>query len=197
MRNVMTANAYQTILNHLPIPVFLMDSEVRIQAHNEAAHALLLQTTDAVHQKKFGDALHCISSANGCGRGPECQECPIRSAVDASGRGVKAVRVKTEINFMHGGQRKPIYALITVAPIRFTDGLLHVVALEDVTELCELRQIIPICAGCKKIRGEDGAWEQIESYLHRNSTAALSHGLCPDCVKTWMSEERGNIQGAE
>ena len=42
--------------------------------------------------------------------------------------------------------------------------------------------LIPICAGCKKVRGDEGYWQQIESYLHVHSEAELSHGLCPDCA---------------
>ncbi|MAE97317.1 MAG: hypothetical protein CL910_21915 [Deltaproteobacteria bacterium] len=45
-----------------------------------------------------------------------------------------------------------------------------------------LRGIIPICAECKKIRREDGAWEQLELYLAEHSLADFSHGLCDDCL---------------
>ena len=43
--------------------------------------------------------------------------------------------------------------------------------------------LIPICAGCKKIRDDEGFWQQLESYLSRHSDAIFSHGLCPECVK--------------
>jgi PAS domain S-box-containing protein len=41
--------------------------------------------------------------------------------------------------------------------------------------------LLPICATCKKIRNEQGAWEQMEGYITRRSEAAFSHGICPDC----------------
>jgi hypothetical protein len=43
--------------------------------------------------------------------------------------------------------------------------------------------LIPICAGCKKIRDDEGFWQQLESYISRHSDAVFSHGLCPECVK--------------
>lgn len=49
--------------------------------------------------------------------------------------------------------------------------------------ISELREIIPICSYCKNIRNDSGYWEQVESYLHKYTEAALSHGICPDCAK--------------
>jgi hypothetical protein len=66
-----------------------------------------------------------------------------------------------------------------------------------VLELCLFRRLLgrikilegflPICAGCKKIRHQD-QWEQIESYISKNSLACFSHSLCPDCQKKLYPE---------
>lgn len=53
---------------------------------------------------------------------------------------------------------------------------------EALARIKVLGGLIPICAGCKKVRGDEGYWQQIESYLHVHSEAELSHGLCPDCA---------------
>lgn len=53
-------------------------------------------------------------------------------------------------------------------------------ALEHVRTL---RGIIPICASCKKIRDDEGYWEQIETYVQKHSEADFSHGICPECAK--------------
>jgi hypothetical protein len=42
---------------------------------------------------------------------------------------------------------------------------------------------LPICASCKKIRDDNGYWNQIESYIKEHSEAEFSHGICPKCVK--------------
>lgn len=46
-----------------------------------------------------------------------------------------------------------------------------------------LKGLIPICANCKKVRGDDGFWEQVEVYIRDHSEADFSHSICPNCVK--------------
>ncbi len=50
-------------------------------------------------------------------------------------------------------------------------------------EIHTLRGIIPICSHCKKIRTDEGYWQQLEVYISRHSDALFSHGICPDCVR--------------
>jgi hypothetical protein len=47
----------------------------------------------------------------------------------------------------------------------------------------QLSGMLPICASCKKIRNDEGYWEQIEAYLKDHSEVNFSHGICPDCAK--------------
>ena len=51
------------------------------------------------------------------------------------------------------------------------------------SEIKQLRGILPICAECKKIRDDNGYWHQVESYVHNHTEAEFSHGICPDCMK--------------
>lgn len=50
-------------------------------------------------------------------------------------------------------------------------------------EIGELRQILPICSHCKKIRDDEGYWNQLEQYLLEHNDVTFSHGICPDCEK--------------
>lgn len=52
-------------------------------------------------------------------------------------------------------------------------------ALNDVRELSGM---LPICSSCKKIRDDEGYWNQIESYIRKHTNADFSHGLCPGCA---------------
>jgi hypothetical protein len=58
-------------------------------------------------------------------------------------------------------------------------------ALRDVRTL---EGFIPICAWCKKIRDDEGYWNQIEEYIQRRSAASFSHGICPDCMEKQYGE---------
>ena len=51
------------------------------------------------------------------------------------------------------------------------------------TEIQNLKELLPVCANCKKVRNEDGEWQPLEKYLHDSSGTSVSHGICPDCRK--------------
>ena len=46
-----------------------------------------------------------------------------------------------------------------------------------------LRGLLPICSSCKKIRDDNGYWNQIEFYIRERSDASFTHGICPDCAE--------------
>lgn len=58
-------------------------------------------------------------------------------------------------------------------------------ALADVNTLSGL---LPICAGCKRIRDDGGYWNNVEQYLREHTRAEFSHGLCPDCMRRLYPE---------
>lgn len=52
-----------------------------------------------------------------------------------------------------------------------------------VANINRLSGILPICSACKRIRDDEGYWEQMESFVSRHSEAEFSHCYCPDCAK--------------
>ncbi|MBI2928672.1 MAG: hypothetical protein HYY24_23665 [Verrucomicrobia bacterium] len=59
---------------------------------------------------------------------------------------------------------------------------------EALANVKTLRGLLPICAQCKKIRDDNGYWNQVEVYLRNHSEATFTHGLCPECVHQFMRE---------
>lgn len=51
-----------------------------------------------------------------------------------------------------------------------------------------LSGLIPICSICKKIRNDQGYWQQVEIYVMENSEADFSHGMCPDCFSEFYPD---------
>ena len=51
-----------------------------------------------------------------------------------------------------------------------------------------LSGFIPICASCKKIRDDQGYWNQLEAYIQSHTEAQFSHGICPDCATALYSD---------
>jgi len=53
---------------------------------------------------------------------------------------------------------------------------------QALAQIKTLRDLLPICCACKKIRNDKGYWQQLESYISENAGVAFSHGLCPECA---------------
>ncbi len=63
------------------------------------------------------------------------------------------------------------------------------------TQISDLAKLIPICSNCKKIRQDTGYWQAIESYITEQSGALVSHGICPDCMRSLYPEIADDILG--
>lgn len=46
-----------------------------------------------------------------------------------------------------------------------------------------LSGLLPICASCKRVRSDQGYWQQVETYVQEHSNAMFSHGVCPECAR--------------
>lgn len=75
----------------------------------------------------------------------------------------------------------------------------HEKLIGELTEALEkvktLSGLVPICAKCKKIRDDNGYWNQLESYIEKYSEASFSHGLCPDCADALYGDKEWYIKG--
>ena len=62
--------------------------------------------------------------------------------------------------------------------------------LQDaLTNIKQLKGLLPICAACKNIRDDQGYWRHVEEYLLEHSDAEFSHSICPDCMRKLYPEE--------
>jgi PAS domain S-box-containing protein len=50
------------------------------------------------------------------------------------------------------------------------------------SELRELRDLVPMCAVCKKVRDDRGFWQRVESYVTSLTHKQFTHGLCQECL---------------
>jgi PAS domain S-box-containing protein len=51
-------------------------------------------------------------------------------------------------------------------------------------EVRSLREILPICSYCRKIRDDENYWHTVETYISRHTATRFSHGVCPSCYAT-------------
>lgn len=66
---------------------------------------------------------------------------------------------------------------------------------QALAEVKTLRGLVPICSSCKKIRDDQGFWNQLELYVEAHSNAEFTHGVCPDCARQLYPEYLPGEQG--
>ena len=158
---------------------------------------------NAIHVSYFGDRRgeKCYQAYRH--RDSPCEPCPVLSSFDDGGIHSSEIIKNTE--------KGTSYFMVTTSPLRDANGeiIAGIEAVHNfdrrkkielereklISELQEalaniktLRGLLPICAGCKKVRDDKGYWNQIESYVKAHSEAEFSHSLCPDCAKELYPE---------
>jgi sigma-B regulation protein RsbU (phosphoserine phosphatase) len=52
----------------------------------------------------------------------------------------------------------------------------------------QLHGLLPICSYCKRIRGDDRYWQQVDAYIAEHTDAQFTHGICPPCSDKLLSD---------
>ena len=61
-------------------------------------------------------------------------------------------------------------------------------------EVTTLREILPICSYCRKIRDDEDAWHPLEAYLANHTGAQFSHGICPSCFSSEVQQDLDELE---
>ena len=70
-----------------------------------------------------------------------------------------------------------------------------VVELEEMNRtIRQLKELLPICSYCKKIRNDDNYWQRIEDYIHTETGTGFSHSICPDCMESVVEPELKQLE---
>lgn len=84
---------------------------------------------------------------------------------------------------------KPIDLEELAARLRVAERILGLQA-----EVRQLAGLLPICAYCKRIRDEDDSWLDLDHYVSQRTDASFSHGICPSCYDTQVTEELERLE---
>jgi hypothetical protein len=172
------------ILDAMPVPLFLVDRDVRLLWGNASARKNIATFRSCVDPKRSGEVLRCLNhtaDSQGCGHSPACQKCVVRNAVRAAFEGRTVSQSKTTMQLRHEDGTKDFHLLVTAAPVTHGGADVVMLVLQDVSELIQLRSLIPICASCKSIRDDDQYWHSVEQHLRERLDVEFTHGICPSC----------------
>lgn len=56
-------------------------------------------------------------------------------------------------------------------------------------EVKTLREILPICSYCRKIRDDENYWHTVENYISDHTGSRFSHSICPSCMETHVESQ--------
>ncbi len=99
---------------------------------------------------------------------------------------------------------KPFSAVELIARVRTHISLYRAKKRNDflieelrlaLSQVKKLSGMLPICSSCKKIRDDEGYWNQVEAYISAHSDVRFSHGICPTCLQKHYPELASRILG--
>jgi DNA-binding NarL/FixJ family response regulator len=113
--------------------------------------------------------------------------------------GIKAVQEGAQDYVLKGATDGKLFArniryAIERKQILDERDLLIVQLQEALGNIKRLKEMVLICSYCKKIRNDDGFWEQFEAYVTEHTGSVFSHGICVECAKK-VSEENEEVLG--
>lgn len=178
------------IIDSFPFAVFVLDVELNVIDCNNEATDIAKVDINELKRKFCGDMLHCINSQNKklhCGLTENCKDCVVNCSLKSALHGELVVRKRAEMSLLGGNNAQMYYFLVTTSSLPIGNRTLILLTLEDISEVIQLKGIIPICMHCKEIRDDKGYWNKVEVYITEHSEAKFSHGICPICAKKHYS----------
>ena len=182
------------VINTLPSPVFIIDENLRIVEANSAAIQLSGIEPDLLLKRLCGEILHCLyenNSETDCGTTENCPDCIIRKSVLKAVKGSTVHQQSYTFMSLEGDTETEVKYMVTASPFPYNGIVYALLVLNDVTELAELRDLIPICMHCRKIRNDDQYWHQFEDYILKHADLRFTHGICPNCLESHYGHLKG------
>jgi phosphoserine phosphatase RsbU/P len=67
--------------------------------------------------------------------------------------------------------------------------------LKFTAEIRHLKELIPVCMYCHKVRDEHDCWDLIENYIQKETGSRFSHGACPHCYEKEVERLLAGMSG--
>jgi|GEM_PF-3090946 len=59
-----------------------------------------------------------------------------------------------------------------------------------ISQIRTLEGLLPVCSHCRKVRDDDGYWQQVDEYLVKKTDIQFSHGICQSCAEKIYGQEK-------
>jgi PAS domain-containing protein len=191
----MQSRRFDLILEHLPIGVGICDAMGKIVSVNPAEKEIWgeILYVDSPNYGQYRGRLHdsdhdLTAQEWALARTLETGESVLNEVVDIEAFDGSRKTILNSTVMLKDELDRPIGAIfvnqdITSEMDRIREKEALISSLEEaMANIKVLKGLLPICASCKKVRDDNGYWNQIEVYLRENTELDFSHGICPDCA---------------
>jgi hypothetical protein len=167
------------MLSMIPVPICIMGRDRKIIPLNSGRAGKVERQLVCAHAEG-PDHWALRDGGQGCMLCSVISEC-LATGLKVTQKGVWAAR------FSDSGDTQDYFVVIHAVPAMISGEKYILTAIEDLTEVEQLRGLLPICMDCGKIKdNKSGHWIRLEEYISERSPAKFSHGLCPDCASYSM-----------
>ncbi|MCX5779027.1 MAG: PAS domain-containing protein [Elusimicrobia bacterium] len=187
----------ETLLSAIPDPVFYKDVKGRYMGCNSAFEKFMKTSRKDI----IGNTAYSVVSKEIADifteRDRQLLQNPPRQSYetrlqDGSGRMRSVIFHKATFNDGAGKVAGLIGVLTDVTDLRLAESTLEktVKKLTAVLEQVKaIKGLIPICSQCKRIRTDNGSWQNLEAYFKDQSDSDFTHCICDKCLAS--EQEKG------
>ncbi len=124
---------HRVLFDAMPMPAFVVDSDVNILECNAAAARLLKNKRQTRKLQRGGDILQCLhvtDSPEGCGHSAACTRCELREAVNEAFRGVPVSRRWAAMELKQHSKPAKVNLRVSCQPITYGKSAFVLLVLE-------------------------------------------------------------------
>jgi len=174
----------QAVLNAVPSPLFLLDSQAQVELVNKCARGQKNLLGSYTYQERMGNVMGCINALTcdeGCGGSRNCGDCPIRKAVANTLGGSEVFRKNVVFQLLVDGRYTPVHMWMTSSLMKYGQREFVALIMEDVADLIQQTKLMPVCESCGKVGDGIEHTESLNAYVQERFSSSDEKFLCGDC----------------
>jgi hypothetical protein len=172
------------LLDAFPSLAFIADTDATILEANRTARQWLNDEAGTQLGLPPGDVLRCLfprEARGSCGATEFCRSCILRGCIESAAAERPTPRRVAHMILGAPGKYDDRWFQVNASPLPLDGRKLVLVVLEEVTQLVELRELLPFCPGCGADRQQPDPLGQARAFLRRHPEFILADELCDTC----------------
>lgn len=159
------------IFDNSPYIMILLDTEGRVVNINKKGIEFSDKEKSSVLGRHCGLVLNCINSFSepGCGKKPECRECPVRKCIEETFKSGDPIQyLEGRMRFRSEASEFELDLLISSSLIKHNNSDLILVTIIDITEKKQIENAQTFLSQCGYQRADEDFFKLLAEYLSKN-----------------------------